>query len=712
MIQISVVKNNQEYPLYLADNSRASIEEFEAIFDFDAAIKGGYSMNVKVPVEGNERYLNYAHSAYTRGSLYFFDVVVYEAEVAAYRAVLTIDKANVYFNNKFFDCDLIFQSFSTSIKDKLLKDVLDKEIILCNDLEDISSDIQDFFIENSWPQAPVQFPELRIINDDEEEVIANQWNHLNQTFKDVYPNLSDFSNPTIPQPYYAEVLRELFRAKGYQVAGEIWGDVFFRSQLMPSFKPAYNARRVNELVLETNEDIVVNGRTPIEWLSVEWNTTNFNAEPPTTTIMDAAQQGTNFVQIVEVELRIKTIDPGGKVRLYRRDFGQPYNSAYSVVDFWALDGDVITYTFYGAVEYLNSLHLACVDNNYEPNELTTADFPVSDQVTFILEKGSKIKQYFTQNFDFPERRRYLRQSMNLNEMVPPTLLASEFLVAVKSMFQLKIDIDDVSKTVHISRSSDLKKRPTFKMQNVLDGFEKDPQTSKKFRLKWQNAVENAEGFQSIGSVPNRESIAVTFFQFGVKYIVFVIAENAYYIREDDAWKFYSIRNDDFDYGNGEDLVVIDIPVSLVEMRSDVTGDELGILPTIKRTSTGNYLGDESEAWELMIMNYLGVQPNIGGKEKPFATSATTLYDGTPILSGHLILNHQATSVFNNYQKPLLDILLNHEIYTFRTIGKYSSLRSSLLRKIIEHNGNHYIEKARLGQIGTEESINKIEMIRI
>jgi hypothetical protein len=50
--------------------------------------------------------------------------------------------------------------------------------------------------------------------------------------------------------------------------------------------------------------------------------------------------------------------------------------------------------------------------------------------------------------------------------------------------------------------------------------------------------------------------------------------------------------------------------------------------------------------------------------------------------------------------------------TIRNIQSYSSLRTKLLRKRIEHNNNHYIEKARMGQIGDEESINKIEMIRI
>lgn len=713
MIQFSVVKNEQFYPLLLADNMRPSIEEFEALFDFETAIKGGYSMNVKLPVEGNEVVLDHAHSAFLRDNVYYFNVIIYEREVPTYKGLLSIDKANLYVKNRFFDCDVIFQTFASSIKDRLLKDCLDKEIVLCNSLEDFSSDIQDFFIENNWPAAPVQFPEIRIIDNEDAVVVANQWNHVNQTFKNVATNVADFSNPTIPQPYYAEVLRELFRNYGYKVQGEIFEDDFFTRELMPSYAPAYFARRVNEIELVTTEDIVVNGRTTIEWGDVAWNTTLYNAAAPTTLIIDQAQQGSGFLQIVEVDLKIKTIDPGGKVRLYQANQGDDQSG---VVDFWALDGDLITYTFWPQIyhggTYLSRLDLAGVDNNYAPNELNTPDFPVTDNISFVLEKGSKIKQYFTQNFDLPEQRRYLRQSMNLNEMIPPSLLASEFLVAVKNLFQLKIDIDEVTKVVHISRASDLKKRPIEKLGNLLDGFEKDPQPTKRFKLKWANATESIKDLRSIGSAPNRESIAVSMFQYGDRSSVFIIAENAYYVRENNEWKFYSIRNDQLEYGDGENVVSLDLPVSLVEMRSDATGDAYGILPTLKSSSSGVYKGDEKEAWELMIMTYLGVQPNIGGKQKPFATSASTLYDGTPILLGHLILNFQENSVFTKYQKPLLDLLKSEAVYTFRCNGSYATLRDKMLRKILWIENNHYVEKARLGTIGTEESINKIELIRL
>jgi hypothetical protein len=166
------------------------------------------------------------------------------------------------------------------------------------------------------------------------------------------------------------------------------------------------------------------------------------------------------------------------------------------------------------------------------------------------------------------------------------------------------------------------------------------------------------------------------------------------------------------FGQGEERVEISIPVKLIEMYFDLTGNEFGILPTLFWSKSGNYTGKEKNNWELMIMSYLGIVANVGGKLKPFATTAASLYDGTPITSGHLVLTTQEASLFSRYHKTLLTMLEKEEVYTVRCIGKYSTLKSKLLRKIIEYNGNHYVEKARLGQIGTEESINKIEMIRI
>jgi hypothetical protein len=722
MIEISVIKNERFFPLKLSDNQRPTIEEFEAIFDFDTAIKGGYSMNVKIPIEGNEIALQFAHSVYTRGNSYSYQVLVKERGVYSYEAMLVIDKANNYKKNEFFDCDLIFASFSVLSKDKLLKDILTKEIVFCNSLEDFYSDITDFFIENDWPAAPVQFNEIRVIDDDDSltERVANQWHVPTATLIDAGNNNSNFSNPTIPQPYYAELIRETFRAFGYSVTGSAFDNPYFTRQLMPNFNPAYHVRRHNELEYRTTEDQVITTRQAISWGEEVWNSTNIVGTFPTTTIY-TSQPGVVRQQI-ELRLKVKRIDSGGKVRIYRRvwDTWQPGYPVVDWVDFWAVDGDEIVHTFYPTFygpNLVTTIEINCVDNNYTFQELNSTAFDNTDTVEFTLGAGSSVKlvlvttpSTFPNPIPLPEFRRYLRQSMPLGEMVPPTLTVQEFLLIVKQLFQLKIDIDDQRKTVHISLFEDIKKFPLEKISAPLDGMEIEPQDKVLYRVGFKNESESIKDLLMIGSVPNRASLPTS--DVWQDNAVYVIAEDAYYRYDDNTWKYYTRRHRDITCGIGDNERPYALPVALIEMRTDKVGDAFGILPTFKRSGEGIYDGIEDDEWEVMIMDYRGIVANGANRTKPWATTTAYSWDGQMHEDFFLQISDRPQSFFSKFHKEILTLLSDYAVVTIRNIQSYSSLRTKLLRKRIEHNNNHYIEKARMGQIGDEESINKIEMIRI
>jgi hypothetical protein len=721
MIGISVIKNHKELPLKLGNLSRTTIEEFEAIFDLERAFKGGFSMNVKIPVEGNETILDHSHSIAVRDGANLFNIIIYDRGVATYRATLLIDKSNYYRNNEFYDTDIVFTSFSVLSKGKMLKDVLTKEINFANSVDDVFADISDYFLTQFWPDAPCAFPEIRLVDSEGVDVVGNRYDVTNEVLVDAGSGNNNFSNPTIPQPFYAEVLRETFREFGYNVQGPIFENERFTRLLMPNYKPLYDYRRHNEIELKTTEDRLITTRTNIIWDEVVWNSTAYTVTSPGT-IFYVSQPGVGCQQIT-VRLKVKSISSGGKVRIYRREY-DTWTSGYQLlswVDFWAVDGDVIEHTFKTAqfsASLMTQIEIDCVDDVYDDFlELASDNYVNEDDVEFILGEGSSITVVNMPNTaTLPEYRRYMRTSMRLGEMVPPTYTVDEFLLAVKKSFGLKIDIDEFTSTVHISSFEDMRKYPVEELDHTLDGYEKEEGDSFRYKIRWGNDIESIENLALLGSVPDRRfmpdnSIPNTVVDGNG---IFVISENAYYHWKDDKWQYHSLKVNELEFGEGENVIDFVLPMKLIEMRSDVNWgmSPIGVLPCLKYEYAGSYYGVGDEEWELMVMLWMGIYENGDEIFKPWATSTAYEWDGKLIEAFSLQISDREGKYFDYFQKGLLTMLTKPTIVTVRVMKNYSTLRNQILRKKIYFRGNHFLEKARVGQIGADETTTKLELYRL
>lgn len=713
MISIAIINNSAESQLYLGKLSKTSIEEFESLFELDKAVKGGYTLNVKIPVEGNEILMDETHAIQIRDDSSIFFVRIYDDGVSAFEASLVVEKSTVGFEDKFFDCNLIFQTFSVRSSGKMLKDVLTKEITFANSVEDVFSDISDFFINSEWPSAPANFPVTAIVNSSGDKIIANDFDISNGVMVNAGNEDNDFTNPTIPHPYYAEILRETFRAFGYEAKGPAFDDEFFTAQLMPNYKPMYDVHRPHEIILRTTTDQLIDSRMAIEWGELVWNSSSFTPTLPGSIIFEA-YSGISPT-LVSLKLKVKAIDEGGKVRIYRRaaGFSNPLYPENYEKEFFAVAGDTIEYSFnpkdFSSVS-LEEIEINC-GNDYEdwigfPSDEVEPDY----EETFVLAAGSEVTIYASSGDTLPDLSRYMRTSMLLGEMVPPLTSVADFLLAVKTAFQLKIDIDESDKTVHISRAVDVfDTTDVFKLSNDIDSYIKEIKQRKKFVLRWKNQTESLDDLIKLGSVASTEDLELGLPENSVTY---VMAENAFYKSNGFAYDYHTIKNDNLEIGEEEEIEEIEIPIELIEMRSFFPTYEKGVLPTLKVESFENYNGVKEEDWNMMIMTHYGVAENKEGEFRPWATSASFDFRGNFLPHPGLPLANLEYSIFYHYHRKLINMLRAPVLVSIRVAQNYSLVKSSIKRKKILWRGNEFVEKRTLGYIGDAESTTEIEMIRL
>lgn len=713
MIAISVVKNEQEYPLLLGNLSKTSVEEFESIFELDVAIKSGYTLNVKIPVEGNEMALNHAHAVHIREDDYIFFIRIYDNGVAAFEASLVIEKSDISFEDSFYDCNIIFNTFSIKSQGKLLKDVLTKGIQFGNSVEELFTDITDYFINSDWPIAAANFPVTRIIDKDDNTIVANDYDINNDLMVDAGSENSDFSNPTIPHPYYAEVLRETFKAFGYKATGPIFQDLFFTSQLMPNYKPMYDVHRPHEIRYRTTEDQLIDSRMAIEWGEVLWNSSSFTPTLPGTTVFSAYSG--YAPTLVELKLRVKSIDEGGKVRIYRRAAGF-YNPSYpadSAKEFFAVAGDTVQYSFNPkdfSTNVLSEIEINCGNDSQDWVGDPWDEVEPNYAEKFVLEAGSEVVIYASNTATLPDFNRYMKTSMILGEMVPPLMTVSDFLFAVKTAFQLKIDIDEASKEVYIMSATDaINNVKTTDVTDSVDAYEKEPSEPKSYRMRWKNQTESLDGLLKLGTVASAEDLELGLPENSCTY---VMAENAYYKSDGFSYQYHTIRNDELKIGNSDESTEIEIPIEMIQMRSIFPSYPKGTLPTLLVEKVAEYNGVKDEDWNLMIMTYYGVAENKEGEFRPWATSASYDWRGNFLpMPGHPLYDLEY-SMWVKYHKNLIELLTAPIIFTIRIIKNYSNAKNQIKRKKLVWRGNHFIEKRSLGYLGDSESTTEIEMIRL
>ncbi len=711
MLRISVIKDGQEFPLFMGSTTETSIDENDALFDLESAVRSGYSMNLSIPIEGNEIALQQAHRVSVREEMDLYHVRVYERNIPSYEATLGIEKSSVSTSEGMLDCNIIFSTFGSRTADVLLKDAL-KDVVYS--LGETPSEIIDSInanLSSTWPAAVVQFPPMRILAEDangiETKIIANQYDVVNNSIVFCGNNTTNFTKPWIPQFYYVEIIQQLFQRYGYKVKGSALEDAFFAKQLCVNYRPMHTARLSNENIFVTTSPQTINGSSFIQWHSMTFSSSVMSDPPMPSDVFYLPPAAGPWYQLLRLRLRIKAVSGANvKMRVYDRLTSLnllpiPY------FEYDPIPGDELNIMLAPAnrsnflVDYTDKIRIDVIGGSVE------------------LDSGCEIIQNITQsnNYGF-DTLLFFKPELKLGDYLPPDVSVGEFLNAIKSAFHLKIDIDETNKQVSISTAKDyLSTNDIVQAEQVIDSYTKERIQNYRYQVRWGNDFEPIPKNKLIGTISTFQTPP---FIAPPGSFVYVSNENAYYLKDDTTWEYYSIKNEYKEIGSTGDVRQINIPIKLAEVRADATGETNGYLvtfenPYLNHISLQDMLtasnGMSEESWDLTIMTYYGFQPNRNGTQ-PFVSTVAFLYDGSFINDLYLVFDERNESAFKVYQEPFLKLLSRYVTFKIRLAMSYRKFVERHRGKKISWKNNHFLEVNSNGVLGKDEGVTEIEILRL
>lgn len=686
MIEIAVIKNNQEYPLLFDKEPSFPVEEFESLFYTDVAIKGGFSIGLKIPIKGNQMTLDFADAIAVRDDMYFFDIRIYSNGQLTNEATMTIEEASIDWNSGYYDADIVLLQYSTRIEGKTLRDVMKTEVVLGYEPAEMFLTITTDYVGSTWPTVPVQFPELRVSDKDGESIIyANKWNHVtNSMVEDVDAN-TDFSMPVMPQVYLAQAIKECFSFFGYKITGEALSEKWFTIPLLAGYFPLLVAKRQNEQEYVSNVDQTF-GTTPSYsyWHEEVFNNSLNVVTLPTPAIFTPL----TGVFVVKLKLVVKSISPGAKIKIQK--------DAVTTVEipFNAFAGDTIEYSY-----YINSVSADYI--MFVPIGVTVGELVLGAGTTLNIYEAQTVPPYEW----FPQNKKHLINSFVTGDCVPDGITVADFLKSVKKAFQVKFAINEVLKTVEIRTGAHLKAASTqHKIEHVIYPIKKLLANNKKFVVKWGNEPSDIDEYYYLGATPLKSDLVNS----TPGSAVLVLSENAYYVcNESGAWEWLMSRSYSLEIGEGDIVEEINLDFKLVDMQSDARG----VLPTLFHNEQGNFTGWKGGDWDLMLMSYYGIVEN-GAGDKPFASSSPYAPDGVAANSAYLFLDNGADSIFSTNLKPWLSVLSQQTGAIIKVARPYFLTMNEISGKRIYFEGNEFLIKRTAGEPGEKDTQTEIEMIKL
>lgn len=689
MIRISVIRDNIEIPLVFEEQPTISTEEFEHLFDLDTAIKGGISIGVQIPIKGNELALDFAHAVAIRDNNYLFFIRIYNGAEFTNDATLAIEKANIEWNKGYFDTDIILSQYSTLVDGKTLRDVMTTEVVLGYEVAEIFTTITTDYVDNDWPQVPVNFPMVRLQKENSDVVVyGNQWNASTNTMIETSDGDLDFSKPVLPQVYLAQAVKECFTYFGYKVGGPVFDEKGFTQHLLQGLFTLQFAKRQFEREYKlTTDQTFSNTPSNSVWGELVFSNSSETSLPLPSPAIFTYLTGSGWF-VVKLSLVVKSIDLGAKIKIKTNDVTTveiPYN---------VFPGDKIEYSFIlstGSINFIYFLPIGVTSGQLVldgSSSVNIIDVDPDDGYSWT-EAGSK----------------HLTNTFTTGDCVPIGVSVSDFLAAVKKTFQLKIDINEVTKQVVIKRAETvLKNQLDYKIGDVVDFYEKQFSDTKSFRLSWANDPIDLTKYSYLGSTPRKSDLISA--QKGA--LVLVQSENAYYfVNESGAWEWLATRTSEVIVGTSPTIEDVKFDFSLIDMKEDAEG----VLPTLFHKVDGNYVTPADGDWQLALMTYYNREENNDGV-KPFASSSPFNAQGGTRASMYLFLDNGVYSHYTTNLKSWFTLLTHPEAFLIKVRKPYSVAMNLIKDKIIYWKQNRFIVRRTQGELGEDDTQTEIEMVKL
>lgn len=606
-MRLSIVNGETEYFLNLPSDFSINIEDYDGSFDFTLAIKGGYSDNFSLPVEGNEEALSYINVLSVSEGFNLYASKLYDASGLLYSGRLLIEQVDLELAQATVDANFITDEFGGLVADTMLSEVMAGTVIELGETQaEIAQAAADLSVD---PDSIVVFPPVfnksfygNIDNIEDWRFISNHADTSGGSFTFLHNNPLSGSYcryNLLPCFKWAEILKRCFQHFGYSVSGEVFLSDPFNAQILIGKRPLDSLRNWSQVSFKRNTPLTV--ADSLVYFSVD--------------------------EILEAHT-YNDLQTTGDTPFRPERIGT-YNPYLKLVV-----GDC-TATQIGLLVEPGSVIWFDVAPDSFVNLPTIATFPNTSTyrgAKLIADTGT-IEILSGELHFFPDEVKYFNKyipSFDVGDFMPSKKV-SDFLLRTKQEFGIDWSVDSVTKKVDVYFvDSKFNNRHTpSDLKNVSSDLVIKTNESKRFIWGYDNEAPKLQYLDSAG-VFSRLSAAPSGFFFNR---AFITAENNWYISNYSNWSPIGPELGKAEVGDSDTEVQILFPaLPMVAQKASDVSDLFGIMPVFE----ANWSPDPYEPFEmdfdLISLNYAMVFATADNSYYPMASPYNYLPNGSQVTS--------------------------------------------------------------------------------
>ena len=671
-ISIALIKDGQEHFLKLLPNMGLVMSDYSSIWDWTLAMKAGYTIDGKVPMEGNEELLGYSHLPEVVGKQYSWNARVYEDGVLRYYGVFSIHAGRMEVAKDEVDFNFESSAIASILVDKTLRQVLKNTVSLGETVTDLISYMNNS-AANGFPAYdfaffPIRAKEFYGMADDTTSNhpdwigIANFYSAgtfmLEEPLTGTVPPIkTDWKYNAVPQPFVLYVLKMIFKYAGYRLVGDALTNEDMKCLTIFNIKSLDRiCGQSAKMMVDTMQTF---NATPgyVLFESVEHDSLPISVTVPSTIPNDPSMSGFLFGSY----------------------------SAYLYLKIGNISGNLTIYARNGGTDVFVSEHVVFPNTEfvtvYTGGAATTGlKLAATGGVLEIL-PGS-----YWQIGNLTGKANFHRTSFVDGEMVPD-IGCAEFIQAVK---QLGVEFipDDIAKEVEIRMIAEsYTKGDVIIPKELSKKRELQLKVNQQGYVKWGHDEADTKGLKYAGNSSHFGELVASA---GVAYDMYkyVFAENNYYLYTDlddgapvvNGWKLIGPRSAMLKIGSSGETSEWTMKAKLPLMTTIDDPQDM-ILPLWESEGGSDFPKLKNEDLPLMFCMLYGIYAG-SSENYPFASITGALYDGS--FAGnkaYLVFDDGERSWFTKYIKPWLLRLSKQETLTVG-IPETPDINSYSVRKSI------------------------------
>lgn len=646
-LKIYITDGIHRKELLLPEAFAPQFEQRSPILDFNG-IPGSYSTDLKIPVEGNEVQMRGVHHTDSADGDWIFSMELWEGDTFQFSGKIIVENSLSSSNEDNYDITLIRGDFASSIADVALRNLLNEEITLTENL-DVYTPMKTVNA-GSWPTYPYCFP---MYYNEEHFGGANEffsgwinpWSQAVQLFQQqstLGPSDSAYENEFTYSPwlYLFYALQKILGFTGYSASGDWYSSSLSRKICIVSNYSMDRFRDKERIRIATDTDRTLSNSF------VPWDEIIDNSTGDTPTGTAAYTIGKRGVHKIIIELNLGTFS-GALTAHFKtagtNGFGQQ----------WTISGQ-------------NQVHVLEVDLSIPQTEVGNSLSLFLQGTNVQVLAGTSLYVHNVTEATGLE----IERTINAKDLVP-NISASELMVAIRTL-GVKIDVNDTTREIQFNYQNEfLEEQNTREIGLVSKETPTEHEERNSFQVSLLDADELPNLDRFVGTFETLEDLknsggyateAVALVKQLGAYMIFSVNDTF----DDFEWQFLQKEAGFQSIGSGKQ-VSIEMPFKIVRCAVRTFVGEESLVPELDTKASGKSFGMKVEKGELTFCYYHGLRDGSDGAY-PFASPFAVDYGGNTIATQSLSLV-QEDGFFEQLWRPVLEVLQQNRIIEKQVFNK-------------------------------------------